>query len=166
MFEPCRWSCGIRGHSSSECRQPKGVTPSAGNLKQLGAGAPSQQSTRAPPSHLRCRQVAASDAIKVAGNINGRQVEMVVDTGAERTFVREGVLPGRGVKCVGQQLCGVTGDCVPVKGPVWVNLAVGRVTERLPVLVAEMEDECLLGLDFLNRVGACVDLQEDVSERL
>ncbi|XP_076033024.1 uncharacterized protein LOC143020485, partial [Oratosquilla oratoria] len=48
MFEPCCWNCGIRGHSSPECRQPKGVTPSAGNLKQLGARAPSQQSTRAP----------------------------------------------------------------------------------------------------------------------
>lgn len=104
--------------------------------------------------------MAASDAIKVAGSINGRRVEMVVDTGAERTFLREGILPDSGVRCGGEQLCGVTGDCVPVKGPVWVNLAVGRVIERLPVFVAEMEDECLLGLDYLNRVGACVDLRE------
>ncbi|XP_076050616.1 uncharacterized protein LOC143031087 [Oratosquilla oratoria] len=51
VFEPCCWNCGIRGHSSPECRQPKGVTPSAGNLKQLGAGAPSQQSTRAPQAN-------------------------------------------------------------------------------------------------------------------
>ncbi|MPC85642.1 hypothetical protein E2C01_080424 [Portunus trituberculatus] len=48
-------------------------------------------------NHLRCRQVAASDAIKVAGSINGRREEMVVNTGAERTFVLEGVLPGRDV---------------------------------------------------------------------
>ena len=83
--------------------------------------------------------MAASDAIRMAGSINGRRVEMVVDTVAERTFVREGILPERGVRCAGEQLCGVTGDCVPVKGPVWVNLAIGRMTEHLPVFVAEME---------------------------
>lgn len=49
---------------------------------------------------------------------------------------------------------------MPVKGPVWVNLAEGMVIEHLPVFVVEMEDECLLGLDYLNRVGACVDLRE------
>lgn len=97
---------------------------------------------------------------KVIGSIIGRQVEMVVDTGAERTFVCEGILPGCVGRCGNQQLCGVTGDCVPVKRPLWVNLAVGMVTERLPVLVAEMEDECLFGLDYLYRVEACVDLRK------
>lgn len=83
---------------------------------------------------------------------------MVVDTGAEKTFVREDLLPTRGVSSSGQQLCGVTGDCVPMRGPVWVNLTVGVVTEHLPVYVAAMEDSCLLGLDYLSRVEACVDL--------
>ncbi|MPC53654.1 hypothetical protein E2C01_047552 [Portunus trituberculatus] len=89
-------------------------------------------------NRLRCRQVAASDAIKVAGSINERQVEMVVDTGVKKTFVREGVLPGRGVRCEGKQLCGVTGDCIQVKRPVWVDLIVGKVTEHLPVILAKM----------------------------
>ena len=60
-----------------------------------------------------------------------------MDMGAERTFVHEGVLPERGVRCAGEQLCGVTEDCVPIKGPVWVNLAVGKVTEHR-LFVAEI----------------------------
>ncbi|MPC53657.1 hypothetical protein E2C01_047555 [Portunus trituberculatus] len=117
---------------SQKCCQPKDVVTPSGNMKQLGAS-------------------KASDAIKVAGSINGHRVEVVVDIGAERTFVREGVLLERGVKRVREQLCRVT---VPVKGPVWVRLAVGKVTECLPIFVAEMKDECLLDLYYLNRVGS------------
>ena len=57
-------------------------------------------------------------AIRVRGRINGRRVSMIVDTGAEKTFVREGLVPGLVAQQSGQQLCGVTGDCVPVLGPV------------------------------------------------
>ena len=98
--------------------------------------------------------------ITVEGCINGRQVEMVVDTGARRTYVREGVLPASKVRCVSQQLCGVTGNCMPAKGPVWVNLTIGVVTERIPAFVAAIEEECLLGLDYLVQVEACLDLRE------
>ena len=31
--------------------------------------------------------------------------------------------------------------------------------ERLPVFIADLEDPCSLGLDYLTRVRACVDLQ-------
>ena len=102
----------------------------------------------------------ASEDVIVDGSINGRLVEMVVDTGAGRTYIREGVLPAREARHVSQQLCGVTGDCMPVKGPVWVNLTIGVVTERVSVLVADIQEECLLGLDYMARVGACLDLRE------
>ena len=45
VFEPCCWSCGKRGHKTPECRQPKGIVSLTGNMKQLGAGASSQQNT-------------------------------------------------------------------------------------------------------------------------
>ncbi|MPD02416.1 hypothetical protein E2C01_097995 [Portunus trituberculatus] len=32
--------------------------------------------------------------------------------------------------------------------------------ERLPVFVSALEDLCLLGIDFLTRVGASLDFQE------
>ena len=49
VFEPCCWSCGMRGrHKSPECRQPKDVAMPSGNAKQLGAGAASQQDNGVP----------------------------------------------------------------------------------------------------------------------
>ncbi|KAK4309250.1 hypothetical protein Pmani_007956 [Petrolisthes manimaculis] len=57
-----------------------------------------------------------------------------------------------------QQLCGVTGHCMPLKGPVEVCVRVGSVEEKLPVYVADMEEPCLLGLDYLTQSEACVDL--------
>jgi len=85
--------------------------------------------------------------MRVAGKINRRPVEMVVDTGSELTFIRKDLIVSCGIPKAGQKLCGVTGDCIPMRGPVWVSLNVGAVIERLPVFVAEMEDPCLLGLD-------------------
>ncbi|ROT65408.1 hypothetical protein C7M84_016621 [Penaeus vannamei] len=90
--------------------------------------------------------------MRVAGKINRRPVEMVVDTGSELTFIRKDLIVSCGIPKAGQKLCGVTGDCIPMRGPVWVSLNVGDVIERLPVFVAEMEDPCLLGLDYLARV--------------
>ncbi|MPC67374.1 hypothetical protein E2C01_061549 [Portunus trituberculatus] len=36
---------------------------------------------------------------------------------------------------------------------------VGGVEEKLPVFVADMEEPCLLGLDFLVQSAACVELR-------
>lgn len=38
---------------------------------------------------------------------------------------------------------------MPLKGPVEVCVKVGSVEEKLPVYVADMEEPCLLGLDYL-----------------
>ena len=58
-----------------------------------------------------------------------------------------------------QLLCGVTGECTTMRVSVSVNMSVGDVMECLPVFIADLEDPCLLGLDYLTRVGACVDLR-------
>ena len=64
-----------------------------------------------------------------------------------------------GVPKATQLLCGVTGECTTMRGPVSVNMGVGDVMEHLSVFIADLEDPCLLGLDYLSRVRGCVDLQ-------
>ena len=98
--------------------------------------------------------------MRVWGTINGRSFWLVVDTGSERTFVRKDLVNARAVPEAEQLLCGVTGECVAMQGPVEVNISMGGVTERMPVFLAALEDPCLLGIDFLTRVGACVNLLE------
>ncbi|XP_063845412.1 uncharacterized protein LOC135091900 [Scylla paramamosain] len=57
-----------------------------------------------------------------------------------------------------QRLCGVTGHCVQLKGPADVRIGVGSAVERMPVYVADLDEPCLLGLDYLTQSKACVDL--------
>ena len=45
-----------------------------------------------------------------------------------------------------------------------MRLGVGDSEEVLPVYVAEMKDPFLLGLDYLIKVGACVDWQSEVED--
>jgi len=96
--------------------------------------------------------------------VDGKPCRMVVDTGAEKTIMRPDVLPAKDFREAPQRLCGVTGHCTPLRGPVEARLGVGGSEEVLPVHVAEMEDPCLLGLDYLVQVGACIDLRKRNTE--
>lgn len=57
-----------------------------------------------------------------------------------------------------QQLCGVTGHCTELKGPVHVRIEVAGRGVVLPVYVAEMRDQCILGLDYLASIECQLDL--------
>ena len=100
--------------------------------------------------------------VQVSGTVDGTPCRLVVDTGAERTFVRADVLRTRNLPRSQQQLCGVTGHCVTLRGPVQVQITIGGAAEDLPVYVADMEEPCLLGMDFLARSEACVDVGRSV----
>ena len=94
----------------------------------------------------------------MSGAVDGRPCPLVVDTGAAKTFVREEVVAAQNIPVSDRQLCGVTGHCTTLRGPVVSTITVGGVEEKLPVFVADMEEPCLLGLDFLVQNAACVDL--------
>ncbi len=56
-----------------------------------------------------------------------------------------------------QQLCGVTGHCTTLRGPVEASIRVGPVEQELPVYVPDIDDPCLLGLDYLLESHVCLD---------
>ena len=85
--------------------------------------------------------------MRVEGTVNQEPCQLTVDTGAERTFVRPDVLTVVAPLST-QQLCGVTGHCTPLQGPVEATIGVGSQEVKLPVYVADIEDSCLLGLDY------------------
>ena len=58
---------------------------------------------------------------------------------------------------VERQLCGVTGHCMTLPGPVMCTIAVGGVVE-LTVSVDDMEEPCLMGVDSLFQNAACDDI--------
>ncbi|KAK3878810.1 hypothetical protein Pcinc_016620 [Petrolisthes cinctipes] len=109
------------------------------------------------PTKCELSQFAVG-AAQVDGFVDGRPCRLVADTGAERTFMRTDMVVAQTLPVTRQQLCGVTGHCMPLKGPVEVCVRVGSMEEKLPVYVADVEEPCLLGLDYLTQSEACVDL--------
>lgn len=87
---------------------------------------------------------------------------MTIDSGAERTIVQRRLVSAEWLPCTVDRLCGVTGDCMPLQGPVDVRISVGSAEVNLPVYVAELEEECLLGYDYLKKTRACVDFGRKV----
>ncbi|XP_063858824.1 uncharacterized protein LOC135099801 [Scylla paramamosain] len=50
------------------------------------------------------------------------------------------------------------GHCVQLKGQVDVRIGVGSAVEWLPEYVADLDEPCLLGFDYLTQSKACVNL--------
>lgn len=75
-----------------------------------------------------------------------------------QTFVRPDVLQHYEPPKASQMLCGVTRHCTEVKGPVHVRIKVVGRRVVLPVYVEEMEDQCILSLDYLASMACQMDL--------
>lgn len=91
--------------------------------------------------------------------MEGKGCPIVIDTGAEKTFVNKNVVEIES-STPNKWMCGATGDCVPVRGPQKIELGIGGTNYDLNVYVAEeMEDSCLLGMDLLAD-RAIIDLQQ------
>lgn len=95
--------------------------------------------------------------MQVEGNVDGKSCRLTVDTGAEKTLVRPELLDAERLPDAPQRLCGVTGHCVALQGPVVARVGVGGAEERLPVYAADLDEEGLLGFDYLVQTGACID---------
>ncbi|MPC87549.1 hypothetical protein E2C01_082414 [Portunus trituberculatus] len=65
-----------------------------------------------------CGRDATALAVRVSGAVDGCPCPLVVDTGAAKTFVREEVMAVQTLPMSDRQLCGVTGHCTMLRGPV------------------------------------------------
>ena len=72
--------------------------------------------------------------------------------------MRSDILGNRDLPVSSTDLCGVTGHRVPLKGPTEVELEIGKTSVCFSVFVADIEDPCILGLDFLNSYNCRLDL--------
>lgn len=76
--------------------------------------------------------------------MDGKPCRLTVDTGAEKTWVRPDMLAARRLPDAPQRLCGITGHCIQLKGPVEARIGVDSAVKRLPVYVADLDEPCLL----------------------
>ena len=127
-----------------------------------GKKGPRPASINLAPVTVRYNSIAHS--VQVAGAIDGEPCLLTVDTASERTIVRTDMVPGRRLHLAERQLCGVTGHCTALEGPVEVTLTVGGAQVSMPAYVADIEEQCILGLDYLAGSGARVDFSAGILE--
>lgn len=99
-------------------------------------------------------RTSISDFCHIPICIEGVPCTALVDTGSTVTVVRPEVVP-QGIQLEGTavQLRTVTGELAPMKGRGLLRVTVGGRTMKHPVWVAEVQDSCILGLDFLQDKG-------------
>ncbi|MPC57317.1 Retrovirus-related Pol polyprotein [Portunus trituberculatus] len=147
------------GASPCYLLEAEGRHDGRGKRQQAGSSGHCPAKLSPGPICVKCRSDATALTVRVLGAVDGRPCSLVVDTDAAKTFVREEVVAVQNLPVSDRQLCGMTGHCTTLRGPVVSTITVGGVEEKLPVFVADMEEPCLLGLDFLGQSEACVDFR-------
>ena len=104
------------------------------------------------------------DSLTVAGTINGKPCEITVDTGSNISIVRPDVLSGVNqelIQPVNSCLRTVTGERAPIHGKGQLQLGIGSLVVPQELWVADIHDECILGLDFLQSHDCQVNLKDE-----
>ncbi len=80
-----------------------------------------------------------------------------MDTSSNATLVRPDLVSvGTALEPTSAHLKTVTGDFAPIKGKGLFLFDIGGLSLLFHVRVAEVQDPCILGLDFLNGCWLCV----------
>ncbi len=66
----------------------------------------------------------------------------------------------RSIQPLSSCLCTVTGETAPIRGKGKVKLKIGSAEMTQDIWIADIQDECILGLDFLEPQGCMVNLRE------
>ena len=100
------------------------------------------------------------------GSVGGNSCILTVDTGSNISIVHPEILQRSSIRATIQpiesQLRTVTRETAPILGRTSVQLTVGSFQAEQEMWVAEIADECILGLDFLQQHDCRVNLKEGV----
>lgn len=133
----------------------------------MGCG--SAEEGRITPDGIQIGRVEGNHCrLLYLGNVDNQVCKFLLDTGADVTILSSRfVQPGKErVSIGGIHLKYPTGEYVPAKCRVEVVISLGRHTRRLPVYVADISSDCILGSDFLSAIGLTDKINEIVSEDL
>ena len=103
------------------------------------------------------------DSLNVAGSINGKACDITIDTGSNISIVKADILTEKDKLCVqpvSSCLHTVTDERAQIHGKGELQLRIGSLTMKHPMWVADIQDKCILGLDFLERHDCLVNLKD------
>ena len=114
-----------------------------------------EETSSEPPIHVtRVESRSLTDGVYVKGMVNGEPVTFTADTGASKTIISTKVyekipVARRPVLDQSLRLIGAGGAPIKGAGRAEVDLKLGPLELRRDVMVAEIEDDALLGYDIL-----------------
>ena len=163
--------CHKRDHYIADCPQPsrdqrRGSSVGRGNGRDRNVSE-SNLSTKVGPkvvgnSFSSIHSVSNDTAVYVAGLVAGQRIDMLVDTGSAVTLVHQRVIDRSPknfkLRVVGEPVVSGNGQPLDVRGKCDLEICVDGVNVVHSVLVAaDVTQDCLLGVDFLDKHGCKID---------
>ena len=100
-------------------------------------------------------------SLYIHGKVNRTPQRLLLDTGATRTIVNSATISNRqSILPTTWKLKTATGDPVSVYGEMMATFEIGRTLFKHRVLVADISENIILGLDFLSTFGLELDLRK------
>ncbi|KAI5756531.1 hypothetical protein M8J77_025698 [Diaphorina citri] len=98
------------------------------------------------------------DSLIIRGKVNQRDCNILLDTGASKSFLRRDILAETNLKNPDKYtLKTATGEQSRVYGEIEVKIQLGNVEMRHTFVVADIVDDCILGFDFMMDHGVSMD---------
>ncbi|KAJ8961409.1 hypothetical protein NQ318_014655 [Aromia moschata] len=95
--------------------------------------------------------------------VNGKERLLLLDTGATRTIIRPDIVgTAARITPTSWRLRTATGDPATIRGETNVTIVIGNMSFEHRALVAEIEDELILGMDIMNTKGFELDFKNNV----
>lgn len=163
------------GGGAAPTRQPESSGQGSGNTggggqggtrptpaTESNSGAPLCRGTRVGPQNGVAVNYSARGLV-VSGRVNNVACDIVVDTGANYTLIGrriyEAMTPQPPIRPVRWVLTTATGQSSPILGELEVTLTLEGCIHHVTVFVADIVDDCVLGLMFLRQQVARLDLK-------
>lgn len=152
-WRPRCFGCNQQGHLIRECPERGAVSRGTANIKNNNPFS-NQIKTCSLQHYSKC--------VIVEGKIQGKLIEVLIDTGASRSILQRNVI-GSSKKLQPSffKLQTASGQLLPVFGEINQLVVIGKLEFRHKFLVADIVDKCILGLDFMERYAVTISFAKN-----
>ena len=107
------------------------------------------------PYDIQCSRISRiKNNFFYKGNLDGGICKFRIDTGSDVSILNERLIrgPKEYLEIKNSSLRYPTGETIQVKYKVNVLIELGKYKVEIPIIVANISDDCILGIDFLEKV--------------
>ena len=147
------YSCGSTDHIQRDCKQ-----------KQSEPGALKKENETLDEEGVKVSGKKSS-GLFITACVNGKPLSSLVDTGATLTIISSRVWEAIGessytLNPFDQVISTASGNPIGVKGKTKVHIKVSKSSCYMDVIIADIDNEAILGLDFLDRNNCKIDIAQ------